>query len=242
MELWLNQDNLENSLGTSCGWLILAIVLLFTGIARLSGIFWGRLTDIRLGLSELTDTCALLGSQLEAWNATHAETFKSLETSILALLQDHRRAVVCEPQGFLQPLLLENWNRTRLDILQQIRLLGLELQDMRETMGNLIKVQALIRKSLIPVTTDTPGDIREINGHLTMIREGIEMDTQGLLGAVQGMEERLQRVRQELRNQPTLHPQFQSEVLMQLSVIRAQLNMGTRADDSVLPGSPPPWA
>ncbi|CAE6910378.1 TTN [Symbiodinium sp. CCMP2592] len=242
MDTWLGPCLLDEVAGTNWGWILLVAVLFCSGVLRLAHSLWRHFLHIQSGLLELHRVCEDLGGRMDAWNNAHSEHFRHLEQNILALLQDHRRAVVCEPQSFLQPLLLENWDRTRQDVLQQIRLLGLELQDLRGTMSDLIKVQALIRKSLIPVTTDTPGDIREINGHLSMIREGIEMDTQGLMGAVQGMEERLQRIRQEVRSHTTLHPQFQSDVMMHLSVIRAHLSAGAQPDTNTVPGPPPPWA
>ncbi|CAE7233965.1 TTN [Symbiodinium sp. CCMP2592] len=237
---WLRLLVLDDFEGTKWGWLLLGGVVLLSGGARLGSIMWSYLAGLRRDLQEIKAVCESLSASLDKWSTIHSENFGRLERSIILLLQDHRRAVVCEPQSFMQPLLLENWNQTRLDILQQIRLLGLELQDMRHTMDDLIKVQALIRKSLVPVTTDTPADIKEINGHLSMIREGIELDTQGLIGAVHGMEERLQRVRQEQRAQPALHPHFQSEVLVQLSVIRSHLSSGGHLEDATRP-DPPPW-
>eukprot|EP00439_Symbiodinium_sp_Y106_P037541 s6076_g4.t1 len=85
----------------------------------------------------------------------------------------------------------EKWKKAKEELKQYVRLLGLEVEEMKRTLMDVIKVQALIRKSLVPLTADIPMELKEIRQHVEMIREGLEGDTQALCGAIQGLEERL---------------------------------------------------
>ena len=90
------------------------------------------------------------------------------------VMREHRGAVLCEPASFLLPVMTEKWKKAKEELKQYVRLLGLEVEEVKRTLMDVIKVQALIRRSLLPLTADIPMELKEIRQHVEMIREGLE--------------------------------------------------------------------
>ena len=107
---------------------------------------------------------------------------------------------------------------------------------------DVIKVQALIRRSLLPLTADIPMELKEIRQHVEMIREGLEGDTKALYGALQGLEERLQRYRQEAKSPSASTGPTTKDLLAHLAQIRVELRqIHANTPGAGPPLDPPPW-
>ena len=189
---------------------------------------WGRLTATLQKLGEQNELLLLRVARFEEITET--------------VMREHRGAVLCEPASFLLPVMTEKWKKAKDELKQYVRLLGLEVEEMKRTLMDVIKVQALIRKSLLPLTADIPMELKEIRQHVEMIREGLEGDTSALYGALQGLEERLQRYRQEAKSPTAATGPTTRDLLAHLAQIRVELRQIHANTPGAGPLSdPPPW-
>ena len=221
----------ETAKGLPPSWTLLILVLVFWSLwvaARRVWDAWGRLTAT---LRKLCEQNELQLNRMDRF----AETTETV-------LREHQRAVLCEPASFLLPVMTEKWKKAKEELKQYVRLLGLEVEEMKRTLMDVIKVQALIRRSLLPLTADIPMELKEIRQHVEMIREGLEGDTRALYGALQGLEERLQRYRQEAKTPAATTGPTTRDLLAHLAQIRVELRqIHANTPGAGPPSDPPPW-
>ena len=103
---------------------------------------WGRLTAT---LQKLCEQNELLLHRMNCF----AEITERV-------MREHRGAVLCEPASFLLPVMTEKWKKAKEELKQYVRLLGLEVEEVKRTLMDVIKVQALIRRSCCLLTADIP--------------------------------------------------------------------------------------
>ena len=215
----------ETAGGLPLSWTLLILVLALWSLwaaARHVWDAWGRLTET---LQKLCEQNELLLHRMNCF----AEITERV-------MREHQGAVLCEPASFLLPVMTEKWKKAKEELKQYVRLLGLEVEEVKRTLMDVIKVQALIRRSLLPLTADIPMELKEIRQHVAMIREGLEGDTKALYGALQGLEERLQRYRQEAKSPSASTGPTTRDLLAHLAQIRVEL----RQIHANTPGAGPP--
>ena len=123
------------------------------------------------------ETWGSLWEQLTKLQETQQDILQKWEASDAALkdlLLSNRNAVLVEPPSFLNGVLSERWVQHKTEVMQQIRLLGLEVQDLREQIADVLKTQALLRRYLLPLQSDVPQQLRDIANNGMMLREYLE--------------------------------------------------------------------
>ena len=173
-------------------------------------------------------------SELEETQQDILQKWEASDAALKDLLLANRNAVLVEHPSFLNGVLSERWVQHKTEVMQQIRLLGLEVQDLREQIAVLLKTQALLRRYLLHLQSDVPQQLRDIANNGMMLREYLECDVQALGGALTGLEERLNHFRQESREGPS------REVLNEISQLRRDLRTFVGAQVPMDPNNPPP--
>ena len=221
----------ETARGLPLSWTLLILVLVLWSL-------WAVTQRVREVWARLTAKLQKLCDQ----NELLLHRMNGLAEITERVMREHQGAVLCEPASFLLPVMTEKWKKAKEELKQYVRLLGLEVEEMKRTLMDVIKVQALIRKSLVPLTADIPMELKEIRQHVEMIREGLEGDTQALCGAIQGLEERLQRYRQEAKSPPASTGPTTKDLLAHLAQIRVELRqIHASTPGAGPPLDPPPW-
>ena len=183
-------------LGYGLGWTLLGFVLVGMAVAK-------GVTSIR---EEWRAFCCRIG-KLETVQLETLSRIAASDTALKDLLLSNRHAVLVEPASFMQQTLTTRWDEHELQVQTQIRLLRLDLQDLRAQVQDVLKTQALLRKHMLPLQGEVPQQLRDIWNQGEMLLEYLEsegrvLNMQALGGALTGLEERLQRFRQETRENP----------------------------------------
>ena len=113
-------------------------------------------------------------SELEETQQDILQKWEASDAALKDLLLANRNAVLVEPPSFLNGVLSERWVQHKTEVMQQIRLLGLEVQDLREQIADVLKTQALLRRYLLPLQSDVPQQLRDIANNGMMLREYLE--------------------------------------------------------------------